>query len=69
MPPGMRCSARSPSRLIPLHRLIMKGHVGSSNRSVATMAAVCRRRRAIRSAMVPSSLALCSPPAISSSAA
>eukprot|EP00965_Chrysotila_dentata_P126172 4170265-Pleurochrysis_carterae.AAC.1 len=54
MPPLLRYAARSPSLWTPLHKYSANGVVGLSSRSVATTAAVCRRRRKMRSAIVPS---------------
>eukprot|EP00965_Chrysotila_dentata_P129691 4287788-Pleurochrysis_carterae.AAC.1 len=42
------------ARMPPLLRYSTNGEVGSSSRSVATTAAVCRLRRRTRSAIVPS---------------
>eukprot|EP00965_Chrysotila_dentata_P235008 6200498-Pleurochrysis_carterae.AAC.4 len=52
MPPFVTYAAKSPSLWTPLHRYRTSGEVGSSSRSVATTAAVCRRRRRMRSAIV-----------------
>eukprot|EP00965_Chrysotila_dentata_P096329 3183391-Pleurochrysis_carterae.AAC.1 len=54
MPSFVRCAAKSPSLSAPLHRYRTNGEFGSSSGSVATTAAVCRRRRRMRYAIVPS---------------
>eukprot|EP00965_Chrysotila_dentata_P168421 5561413-Pleurochrysis_carterae.AAC.1 len=54
MPPLVRYAAKSPSLWTPLHRYRANGEVGSSSRSRATTAAVFRRRRRMRPAIVPS---------------
>eukprot|EP00965_Chrysotila_dentata_P170088 5613986-Pleurochrysis_carterae.AAC.1 len=52
MPPFVGCVATSPSLWAPLHKYRTNSEISLSRRSVATIAAVCCRRRRMRSAIV-----------------